>query len=435
VIITSLMDYDGTFHSTNDKIVLTDLPLDSDRDRDRLRELLMTTYVSDTLSSLPTCTCGLLVGGYNIGVTCNICNTEVKKSTEEPLRHRVWIEVPDGVLGFISPRILMYWSKILKSKNSDILQWMLNPNHRFKGTMSKKLIKRIDILQSAGYVRGINSFISNYEKIIDLLPRLMYADIVKDMSNSMDVIDAQKYLRKHINVSFPRRLPMPASVLLILESTAVGYYTDKGVSDILDAVLSLCAVKNIESIRGNRKETVVVNALYSLLRYYNISLETQIGKKEGGFRSGVWSSKGHFTARAVIAPLHEPHNFHEIHIPWTQGLLLFRFHIISKLLRRGYSILAANDLITANAFTYNETINDILKELISEAPLLPSVPFNTAGSWLNTRGMPVQFDRNPSLKYISDQNFYITHIKTDVNDKVIAISNLTLAGPNADRQM
>lgn len=432
MIITQLMDYELEFKNTDKKVIVNQIPLDSDTDRSKLRDLFMSTYTTDSLSSIPTCSCGELIGGYNLGVTCKVCNTEVVKKTEDKIDHKNWLEVPEGITAFITPLVLIYLNKILKAKNNDILQWMLNPHFRIRGTMSKKLTQRIDILQKAGYVRGINSFIKDYDLIISLLPRLMYCDVKKDMSNAEDVLEAQRYLRKNSKVAFTRYLPLPTSILLILESTSVGYYTDKGVSDILDSVLSLSVLKNMENIRMSRKESIVVNALYSLVRYYNISLETQIGKKEGGFRNFVWSSKGHFTGRGVISPIHGPHVYHELHMPWTQGLVLFRFHIISKLLRRGYSILAANDLITAHVNTYNLEIDIILKELIAEAPPLPSLPFNTEGPWLNKTGIPCTFQRNPSLKYISSQNLFVTVIKTDVNDKTFQLSNLVLAGPNAD---
>ena len=91
-------------------------------------------------------------------------------------------------------------------------------------------------------------------------------------------------------------------------------------------------------------------------------------------------------------------------------------HLISKLLKRGFTPNEALRHIHKHTLKYDLLIDEIFQELISEA----------GGS------IPILLQRNPSLTRGSIQQLKVTKIKTDPNVNTISLSVLILAAFNAD---
>ncbi len=62
-------------------------------------------------------------------------------------------------------------------------------------------------------------------------------------------------------------------------------------------------------------------------------------------------------------------------------------------------------------------LDAIFRELIEESPYM---------------GIPVIFQRNPSLSRASAQLLYVTRVKTNPADNTIGVSTLVISGSNAD---
>ena len=116
----------------------------------------------------------------------------------------------------------------------------------------------------------------------------------------------------------------------------------------------------------------------------------------------------------------EPHRHDEIYIPWGMGITAFREHVLNKLLKRGFLLNDAIMLIYSSVVKYNHLLEEIFNEIITESP------------W---GGIPVIFQRNPSIMVGSAQLFKITKIKRDPEDITISFSILCTSSCNADKHM
>ncbi len=123
--------------------------------------------------------------------------------------------------------------------------------------------------------------------------------------------------------------------------------------------------------------------------------------------------------RGVITSISGAHHYEEVHIPWAQGLELFKVHLISKLLHRGYKFIDAFNLIEASGRVYIPLLAELFRELIAET---------SAG--LGSIGIPCTLQRNPTLVRAASQCLFITWVKDDINDQTISFSPLCTKGPN-----
>ena len=138
--------------------------------------------------------------------------------------------------------------------------------------------------------------------------------------------------------------------------------------------------------------------------------------KHGLIRQHITSTRSHFTARAVITSISGPHDYDEIHIPWSLSCSLFREHILNRLYARGFSYKEAINFIMFHIKIYNPILNEIFNEILSSTPI----------------GIKCLFNRNPSLHRGSIQTVRITKIKTDIDDNTIGVSFLICKNFNGD---
>lgn len=391
-------------------MIINDIVETSEEEKSTLKNLVFTKYDSDVMKNIPSCDCGSITGEYNIGVMCNNCDTLVISSVDKELEPILWVRAPKGVKALINPAIwIMLTDKFSKAK-FDTIQWITDTTYR-TGPSDGVIIAE---LTEAGITRGYNNFIDNFYEIIAKLCEL------KSFSNKYrgtnDLL--LKLIAENKDHVFSQYLPLVNRTLLVIESTTVGTYVDPFVPTAIDAILTVASIDSPDSNHSLRvKENRTAKFLSGLSSYYKNFAKNNLGRKTGNFRQHVYGSRSHFSFRAVVTSLTDAHAYDEIHIPWSIAITIFRYHLINKLIKRGYTVNQAIFLINAHAKIFHPLLDEIFKELIDESP---------------RKGIDVTINRNPSLVRGSIQRVRVTKVKTDIGDNTVSFSILIVTPLNGD---
>lgn len=405
---------------TDPPIIANDVSCNTTADKNDLNRLLYTQYHGDTLSVLPTCDCGNIKGGYRIGERCTDCNTTCENPVERTLESALWMRVPKGVNAFINPTMWVILKRRLTSNNWSVLDFLTDkyytPPNAQQPVWVRKIIK-------AEIPIGLNSFIENFDKIIQLLfcdgrsyEELIHSVEVQGIQN--DWYGIVKMIHMYRHCIFTPYLPLPSRVGFVVESNETGNYADETFTNALNAMYTVMHVDNsVRKMSISGKESRTVKALHQLAEFYETFAKETLSKKPGILRKHIFGIRLHFTARAVITSITAPHSYDELHAPWSVGIQLMRMHLLNKLYKLGYSHRQADMFLREHTYKYHPLIDQLFKQLISETPYA---------------GIPVIFQRNPSLARGSAQLLYITKFKTDTNDNTFSLSVKILVGFNAD---
>lgn len=369
-------DFNKLFEQTIAPVIINNIPYVTEEDKTLFNSIIMTTYETDVLSNVPTCRCGKLTLGYNLGYTCDKCNTVVAVPAEGVIDLRTWIRIPDGIQGFILPLVWTQLTTILSPKGYNIMTWLTSTTSRIPKTISIKTRKKLEYLISIGWPRGLNNFIANWDNFLNILPTIapkggiMYTTHFRGIAHSK---------------IFPQYLPMPTKALLVLENTQVGSFADLSIAFAIDAAKTIAHISTERDVPYSniQVETKVVSVITNLVRYYMGTIKDNFCSKRGWLRSHLFCSKSHFCLRAVITSITVPHHYQELWIPWAQGLEVFKIHIVSMLLKEGYSERDAYTFVESHSNIYNPILDRIIKRLINESPGIP-----------NLGGIPGIFQRN-----------------------------------------
>lgn len=416
-ITAEIIDLDELFrNSPRPPIRLNEFNVSSEADKEIINRLILTQYGSDFLEIEPSCDCGYLKGGYNEGVVCPHCNDPVMAVTERPLETSVWLGLPKGVKAYINPKVYTILSKRLTVSKFNILEHLVNPSAAGPETRHAIVMRYMKL----DMPRGINHFYDNFDEIIE---RLVTENILQ--KDPEDKIGGQgrlnallHFLKIYRDMIFCQHLPLPTKLMLITEQTMTTTFVSNTMTPALDAVRTISATENSPaplSSKTLQSRAMKANAL--MAEYNEQCFKEFFDQKEGWFRQHVYGTRSHFTFRAVINSLTCPHRYDELHVPWALAVQVFRIHLISKLIKRGWSLREAQCLLEENTARYNPVLDELFKELIAEAP---------GGR------IPVLFNRNPSLLRGSMQLLYITKVKPDTGIRSISISVLILRNLNAD---
>jgi hypothetical protein len=376
--------------------------------KERLNNLLYTRYDGDSLQILPSCSCGFITSGRRLGVICPKCNDPCVNSVERALESVLWIRAPEG-LHFIVPACWEALSSVMSESGCNMLSWLCNPKYEPPGKVPMTLRR----LEEAGVERGLKYFYDNFDNIMEIFFQPIGNRLIPEKH-----LEMQQYIRQNRDRIFCTHLPMPSKVGFVIESNTSGVYADKSMAIAIDAMHTITSVDTaITPMAQWRREAKVTTAIEKLALFYRTYVRDIISGKTGALRKHVFGGRVHFSARAVISSLACEHRYDELHIPWSLSLQLLRVHITSKLLKRDYTPVQIDYLFTTYALQYNQLLSDIMDELIAEAPHI---------------GLPVIFQRNPSLAKGSAQLLYVTQVKKDPSINTISFSVLCLKAPNAD---
>lgn len=403
-----IINLDEVFNNINyEPIILNDLSGITVSDRSAIEDIIKTKYAEDQISNIAKCSCGDLIGEYLIGTVCPSCHTSVIKNNNE-FQHSIWIRCPDNIDSLINPVFWTMLENFLTKSNVNVLQWLTDKTYKPTSTNTKilNLVSKIPNME-----RGFNYFIRNFDYIINELMQIReFTDNQNNKIVKNDILDVIEKYRDNI---FTKYMPLPDKSLIVVEHTSKGIYLDYNIAEILDAVYIII---NSNNARNRNMENRVSKVQNKISSYYKGYLHKFFGGHGGIFRKHVFGTRTHFSYRAVISSITEPHKYDDIYLPWGIGLTVFRPMIINKLVRLGYVLNDAISLIYSSIHKYNDTLDKILNELIREA----------GGR------IPTTIQRNPSLGRGSALLVGIPKIKTDPSDNTISMSILVTASLNAD---
>lgn len=407
-----LADLDGLFHQqlTQEPIIINTFDESSAKRKEDFNKLLYKTYQGDVLTNLPSCECGAIRGEYNLGVHCHQCNTEVHPQIEQELEPLLWVKAPEGVHRLINPIVWSMMRKHFSSSGFEVIRWLCDTTYR----SDVKEPERVRRLRDANVPRGLNNFYTHFDEIIDLL----FSIRPGNANRQEEMHPLHRLLKENKRLVFPEHIPLPNRALLVVEETHSAKYSDRTVYGAVNAVRTMLGVDTDYSNHTQKvKENRAIKMIAELADYYEDVYKDIFAQKEGWFRKHVFGSRSHFSFRAVISSITEPHDHEEIHIPWGIGVSVFRIHLMNKLMRLGYTPVEGINLLNSHATTYHPLLDQMFKELIKESP------------W---PGIPAVLQRNPSLERGSAQSVFITKVKTAAEIPTVSISILVVKGLNAD---
>ncbi len=410
-----LVDFDDLFFKKGrvEPIIINDFNESSEEERDAFNQKIYTRYCNDLLSNLPSCECGEIVGEHNAGVKCQACGTVVQTPLEQKLESLVWMRAPDGVKALINPLVWTQLSHRFTISGFNIIQWICdttyNPPNKIPAVVAK--------LQAAGIIRGYNNFIEHFDSILNMMFSMReFNKGKKIVKGKLDPL--QEELQNNKSCVFSQFIPLPNRTLLVIDETNVGIYADPVMVSAINAIRTMVSIDAPMSSHSLRtKENRTVKTLAEMSEFYDGIYRTMMATKEGVFRKHVFGTRSHWSGRAVISSLTDKHKYSELHIPWGIGVTVLRVHLFNKLLRRDYTPNGAIAFLNAFSQKYHPLLDELFTLLIAESPYI---------------GIPVVFQRNPSLERGSAQTMFITHVKTNVDIPTISTSIMSVVGFNAD---
>lgn len=411
-ITLSICDVDDELMKMHSPIIVNDLATDTDVDRAHLERITTTRYnKSDMLSTIPTCTCGKTRLGINVGVICDKCGTEVLMNASS-VKSELWLRAPNTMATLILPVFaLMLYNNLSVKRNYNGLAYILNPTQLPpKGTSPNiRLFMRL----FSTMPRGIDGLRNNLDEYIERIYQY----------RKYKIDDLREFVIEYRAKLFPKYIPIPSRLTMVIEDTHVGTYYDKSMDKVLDAVYTVAGTGNIKN--ATKVASRIGTAIINLVEYYKHLLAATISGKKGLVRKSVLGGRLNNAWRDIITSRHGPHKYDELVIPRHLAITMAKPIIMGKLVRdHEMSILQAYDYIETNIKKKDKLLTEILYQLVEETkPMMMELTGNP-----ESYGFVVNFIRYPSLRIGSSQTFYVKEFSDDSTE----ISVLVLKANNAD---
>jgi hypothetical protein len=430
-IVLELVKFDDIFNqTTNEKIFINEIDIFSSDMKEILDKIITSKYSEDNISLIPSCSCGHTQGAYYIGNLCPVCNTTVKVSVEDNISFLVWLKQPKGIEKLLNPVVCSMLDenfKIGKQPSFHCLRYVMQTSYKVDKRINESCGGANDLLdeylQKYNIQRGYNSFVQNFDTIVELMfltcykfrnrtKKFNFSDEEISQDKSHKIVD---FVLSNKDKIFNEYLPFPNRTIFAYETNELGTFIEKDIIGPINVIRRLTGI-DISSKRQKVKENMVATSLLDMSLFYREYFKKVVFKNEGLIRQQVISTRAQFSARAVITSISGPHEYNEMHLPWSIACSLFREHLLNRLMKMGYIYRDALSLIISHVEKYNPLLDSIFQEMINE----------------EGNGIAVYFNRNPSLGRGSIQRHRITKIKKDVRDKTISISLLVARAYNAD---
>lgn len=413
-----LVDLDDVYKKLRvNPIIINDLSNITDKDRQKINDLIRVTYNSDLLKSVASCPCDYTQGEHKIGQICPECGNACSPPIEQELEPIVWMRAPRGVRALMNPTVLTMLSERFTKGGHDIIRWICDSEYQSK----RKPIKEIEILESMGFKRSYNWFVDNFDKIMETLftmPKLARKPS-ETGSGYQQSQDLRELLQIYRNRIFSKYLPLPNRSLLIIEKSENNTSTvDNSVVGVLDAIHTIVAIDHpLTLMKPITRENRTFRTISGISNFGDSWYSDSLGEKPGLARRHMFGTRANFSIRTVVTSITGIHENDELHIPWGAAIGAFRYHLINKLRKLDYTANEAIGLLNKYANLYSPLLDSLFKELIAESPY---------------GGIPATLGRNPSLARGSMYLVRITKVKTDVADPTSSFSILIITAPNAD---
>jgi len=375
-------------------------------DRERLETFLMTEHQGD-MDVVPTCHCKLTKADISstMGTICPSCGDEVSLRSDKKVEPILYVHKPKGITSLITPNV-WYMIRDLAAKGTfNTLLYMTDPTYRDKANP-----EYMDELNSLKFERSYNYFIENIEYMIGLILKLKH---VRKKEGAKTIM---KFCRTYKNDFMVSNLYTMNKSLVIVESNSTGKYMFPALGTMQNSVKGMVGI-DVSSIPVSERENRTARFIDKLATFYYTYTKTMFSKKKGLWKKHVFNVKGVHTYRSVIVSIAGPQIYNQVTIPWTIAVKLMETYIISKLIRRGYTIGEAKEYHHNHLHVYSDKMYSILKELISDRP--------DGRIYLLTQ-------RFPTLSTASMIRVWFNDVITNPAVHAIGYPLLIVAGPNAD---
>lgn len=416
-------DYDRDVENLRQPpLIINDMPEFTKNDRNLITNAIFRKFSTDLLSNVPSCDCEHLSREYNYGVICPKCQTPVRDKLDEELETRTWIRAPKDVTALVNPLVWEMLSRRFTWAGVNYIQYYADHYYRLQ---KHQLLKHEPILRGLQVPRGLNSFIKNFDVIIDYLFKLQPFRMVRGKGKiGRDFL--RDFITQNRHKIFPKYIPIPHRSLLVVEDSRDGgasVYMDDFTPRAIDAARCMAGIDTATrsgeiSTNVHLRETRAVRCISTYAEFHYEICTKRMARKEGFFRKQVYATRGHHTFRAVVSSNTDPHHYRQIQIPWGVGVSLFALHLENKLFRLGFTPNEAVEFLNTYALKYHPLLDHLFRELIGESghPL----------------GISATINRNPSLKRGSIQSVYIDTVKRPELDNTVTISILIIRRMNCD---
>ena len=400
-VIQGLISHDQLFAETTKKIILNDLGFIDLQD---FKEKIYTIYERE-ISLIPACECGYFKGEYLKGRICPKCNTEVS-SIYDNFMPVFWVRSFRPDLPFINPKFWAMLSNIIYSK-ADALRYLSDTHYNPK---SKSPV--FEILKVLIGGRSYKNLVENLDKVLSfLLNNSAYKPKYKKL------LKLYKMLQNEREKIFSNYLPLFNKKLFVMEKDIKGDFTSAVVSEAVDIATDIVFTVNNLKTDDRTLENKTAQLISGIANLFHSYIDEFVAKKGGLVRRNIYGTRSHFTFRYVISSLRSIYDYDTIHVPWEVGPVVFRPHLLNKLLKHGYSLKEAQAYLDRVVKTYDPFIAKLLQELIDESPY---------------KGIPVLANRNPSLGKGSIHRLFITKFKEDPEETSVNLSVMIAPSLNAD---
>ena len=405
-----LVNNDVLFRSlSKEPKIINDIVEASKKDKDNLNRLIYTTYSGDVLSNVPSCECGTTTGGYNYGVICPACGTEVDLAIEKDIEPIAWLRAPEGVAALINPIVWLMLQKRFRKKGFEIMRWLTDMDYspRVVPPEVQHEIFPLDL------PRGYNNFVNNFDAIMAQLFTVKSLRVRHPLGDPLEIL-----IKKYRDCIFSQYLPIPNRMLLVVEESNYGKFVDPVYPIAVNAVRLLAGIdKSFRPLTTRVKENRTVRSMLLLSKFYQQYYKVVMAKKGGIFRKHAYGTRCVWSGRAVISSITTAHEEDEIHIPWGVAVSLFRVHLTAKLKRMGWGPKQTNAYLDEYALRPSDLLKTLFQELITESPY---------------KGIPCTIVRHPSLGRGSIQRLFITKVDDDEDNITLGIPITIVKSMNAD---
>lgn len=433
-VVLRLKNFD-TIHDSlkTDKIFVNTIDIFNSETKEMLDQLIIKNYSEDNLSIIPSCHCGELKGTYYVGDVCSHCGTTVISTVDDNISFLLWLVQPQEVQMFISPvilAVLLNRYKITKP-NVPLIKYIMIPNYVIDKKQQKKnlgMLEKLDfLLQSNGIKRGYNSFVENFFKIIAILDQ----EFVKEKITEKAAF--QEWLILNKDSIFSRYLPFPNKIMFAMDSNELGKFIDKSLLNPINVIRRVTGI-DLYTKPSQIKQNKVAKSLIDLAEFYTGYMKNTFFNKPGLIRQHISSTRSHFTGRAVVTSIPGPHDYDEIHLPWSLSCSLLRENILNRLYARNFSYKQAINFLQFHNKIYHPLLDEIFQEIIRAASTVNLTNGQVYEDYIRPYegGIKAFLNRNPSLHRGSIQTVRITRIKPDVDDNTISVSYLIGPSFNMD---
>lgn len=397
-----ILNLDQYYETLSNTILLNNYSLFDIEQSNECFKMLMNTYDSETISTIPECMCGFSSGTAIRDMKCPKCGFKVAEKGYDPV---VWVKAFTPELRFIHPVFYGLVNRSLK----EILPYLTGLEDTLPSNNATLLANSI-VNNVLGGERSYAVVAKNLRAILVFVSTLKkYKDI-----NAEELIELYDIYEENIYVN---HLPLISPMLFNITKTNKGRYVDIKLKDVLNIAADWLRAGSLEN-NDKANDKLIAYTLKKLYNLLVLFIMDYVAGKVGVARKQLYSAKSCFSYRCVIVSRAGPHTYDEIEVPWVTLCSTYRLHVLNKLMKKyGYTYKEALKLIHTSCKKYNKLIDDIGKELIAESKY---------------KGLPVIAQRNPSLLQGSAQLVYIVKFKTDPDDNTMGISALIAKAFNAD---